>query len=133
MGTGAVSRRKFDRNQKIVWYRILILCCGACPGLRALLICLRCRNKSKNRDKQLTLIVRVGFSFFGFFSQFQKSARCLFFCLSTGLFNLAVLFHLRSQEDRIVVWVELVAERIKSGFDLVIDFRILIDFFPETK
>ena len=41
-----------------IW--ILIACRCACPGAtKPLQICLGCRSKSKNRDKQLTHIVRV--------------------------------------------------------------------------
>jgi hypothetical protein len=52
-GTNYLEARNLSRC------RILIACRCACPGARALRICLGSRNKSKNRDKQLTHIVRV--------------------------------------------------------------------------
>jgi hypothetical protein len=62
-GTGAVSRYKVDRSQKIVTiYRIYIVCNGARPGAGFGRICLGSRV-CKNRDKQLTHIVRVSISF----------------------------------------------------------------------
>lgn len=63
MCTGAVSRYKFEPEPEI--------CHGAEFGLRAdagvrvyhqLQICLGSRSKSKNRDKQITFIVRVSTS-----------------------------------------------------------------------
>ena len=48
--------------RKLSWCRMFIGCSCANPGTRALQICLGSRNKSKNRDKQLTHIVRVRFS-----------------------------------------------------------------------
>ena len=70
MGTGAVSRYKLSRSQKsvtvqdfnCVQMRALTAVASAKAGVRVqrpLQICLGCRSKSKNCDKQLTHIVRV--------------------------------------------------------------------------
>jgi hypothetical protein len=57
--TGAVSRYKVDRSQRIVTvYRIYFVCNGARPGAGFGRICLGSRV-CKNRDKRLTHIVRV--------------------------------------------------------------------------
>jgi hypothetical protein len=69
-GTGAVSRYKLSRRQKLVTVqklncvqmRALPAVASAKAGVRVqepLQICLGSRSKSKNRDKQLTHIVRV--------------------------------------------------------------------------
>ena len=59
-GTGAVSRYNLSRSQKSV--TVQDLNCGqmrVSGCMIPLQICLGCRSKSKNRDKQLTHIVRV--------------------------------------------------------------------------
>ena len=59
-GTGAVSRYKLSRSQKFVTvqdFNCVQMRVSGCN--EPLQICLGCRSKSKNRDKQLTHIVRV--------------------------------------------------------------------------
>ena len=64
-GTGAVSRYKLSRSQKFVTVQDF-----NCGQMRVsgcnepLRICLGCRSKSKNCDKQLTHIVRVSGCYF---------------------------------------------------------------------
>jgi hypothetical protein len=92
-----VSRYKFDRNREFIpgykfggghWRSVAVqtisepeICQGAGFTLwadarvrvqRPLRICLGCRSKSKNRDKQLTHIVRVGRSVILIFFLFHQ-------------------------------------------------------------
>ena len=59
-GTSAVSRYNLSRSQKTVKvYRNLIACRCACPGATTFTNLSWVQEQSKNRDKQLTHIVRV--------------------------------------------------------------------------
>ena len=66
-GTGAVSQYKLSRSQKSVTEQDFILGVDARVRVQEPLhICLGSRSKSKNRDKQLTHIVRVSGCFYFF-------------------------------------------------------------------
>jgi len=59
-GTGAVSRQKLSRSQKVVKvYWILIACRCACPDARAITNVSWVQELSKNRDKPIKHTVRV--------------------------------------------------------------------------
>jgi len=77
MGTGAVSRYKVVSEAEISQGVGFKLRADARVRVqRPLQICLVCRSKSKNRDKQLTHIVRVSVSDFIFLSWFEVLIIC---------------------------------------------------------